>query len=132
MVRNSKMSGNLHFVFKGPKYLIPLALKFRMPLVLVLLCSILNLSHFSWYKNTLVLSLLVCISSLLSLLFLVYSCIFFFVFVLTRSALYVFLSYLMIIFFVLKQLYVLIVLPMSVFYLLISIFFKGSPIHKPY
>ena len=99
---------------------------------LVLLCSILNLSHFSWYKDTLVLSLLVCISSLLSLLFLVYSCIFFFVFVLTRSALYVFLSYLMIIFFVLKQLCVLIVLPMSVFYLLISIFFKGSPIHKPY
>ena len=98
----------------------------------MLLCSILNLSHFSWYKDTLVLSLLVCISSLLSLSFLVYSCIFFFVFVLTRSALYVFLSYLMIIFFVLKQLYVLIVLPMSVFYLLISIFFKGSPIHKPY
>ena len=30
--------------FKGPKYLIPLALKFRMPLVL--LCLILNLSNF--------------------------------------------------------------------------------------
>ena len=59
----------------------------------MLLCSILNLSHFSSYKDTLVLSLLVCISSLLSLLFLVDSCIFFFVFVLTRSALCIFILF---------------------------------------
>ena len=58
-------------VFKGPKYLIPLALKFRMPLVL--LCSILNLVIFSWFKNTLVLLMLVCSFSLLSLFFL-FSC----------------------------------------------------------
>ena len=29
-----QMQRNFHFVFKGPKYIIPLALKFRMPLVL--------------------------------------------------------------------------------------------------
>ena len=44
------MQGNFHFVFKGPKYLIPFALKLRM--IVVLLCSVLNLSNFSWYKHT--------------------------------------------------------------------------------
>jgi len=55
--------------FKGPKYLIPLALKLRM--IVVLLCSILNLSNFSWYKHT-------------------FSPLAFFVFALARSALSIF------------------------------------------
>ena len=80
------MQGNFHFVFKGPKYLIPLALKLRM--IVVLPCSILNLSNFSWYKHTLVLLMLVysftlIFSYILALFFLPFS---FFVFALASSA----------------------------------------------
>ena len=60
--------------FQGPKIFNSLALKLRMPLLL--LRSILNLSHFSWYKLTLFLLMIVSSFSLLSLFFfLVYSCI---------------------------------------------------------
>ena len=98
------MQGNFDFVYKGPKYLIPLALKLRM--ILVLLCSILNLSNFSWYKHTLVLLMLVCSFTLLS------PCLFFsriflhyffsplyflFLFLHLHVQSYLFLSYLMII-----------------------------------
>ena len=53
--------------FQGPKIFNSLALKLRMPLLL--LRSILNLSHFSWYKHTLLLLMIVCGFSLLSLFF---------------------------------------------------------------
>ena len=57
-----------------------------------------DLSHFSWYKHTLVLLMLVCSFSFLSLFLLVYSCIFFSPFLFrfctlitcTRSALSIF------------------------------------------
>ena len=72
----SKNSFRLHYCrtnvrtfslcFQGSKYLISLALKFGMPLLL--LCSILNLSHFSWHRHTLVLLMFVCSFSLLLLL----------------------------------------------------------------
>ena len=107
MVRNSKMSGNLHFVFKGPKYLIPLALKFRMPLLL--LCLLLNYGHFSWYKHPLLLLILVCSFSLLSL-FSRYFALFYltlsFLFLHLYVQPYLFLSYVIIVVFVVEKLYV--------------------------
>ena len=63
---------------------------------LVLLCSILNLSHFSWFKHSLFLLMPVCSFSPFSLFFLVYSYIilshffFRFNFALTRSAISIF------------------------------------------
>ena len=42
-----QMVGNFCSVFKAQKHLISLGLKFRM--ALVLLCSLLSSSHFSWY-----------------------------------------------------------------------------------
>ena len=83
--------------FQGPKIFNSLALKLRMPLLL--LRSILNLSHFSWYKHTLFLLMIVSSFSLLSLFFfLVYSCILvshllFLVFALTRSAFSIFILF---------------------------------------
>ena len=101
---SGQMKGYFHFVFKGPKCLIPLALKFRMPLVLV--CLIRNLSHFSWYKHTLALLMLVWSFSLLSL---------FFSFLHLHVQPFLFLSYLMIIFYDGNKLCVFRVkLPMSV------------------
>ena len=102
---------NFHFVLKGPKYLIPLALKFRMPLVLP--CSVLNLSHFSWFKHSLFLLMPVCSFSPFSLFFFsfiltLFYLTFFFVLILHLHVQpYLFLSYLMIIFYVLKKLCVL-------------------------
>ena len=115
---SGQMKGYFHFVFKGPKYLIPLALKFRMPLVL--LCLILNLSHFVfWYKHTIGLLMLVCKFSPLSLFFSFILALFFLTFSFSFLHLHVqpflFLSYLMIIFYVPNKLCVLRVkLPMSV------------------
>ena len=96
--RTNYMQGNFDFVYKGPKYLIPVALKLRM--IVVLLCSILNLSKFSWYKHTLVLLMLVCSFTLLSLCLFFFSYILalfffsplisFFVFALARSVLSIF------------------------------------------
>ena len=81
--------------FQGPKIFNSLALKLRMPLLLLL--SILNLSHFSWYKHTLFLLMIVSSFSLLSLFFfsfilaLFYLIFFFrFNFALTRSAISIF------------------------------------------
>ena len=70
---------------------------------LVLLCSILNLNHYSWYNHTLVLCVLVCSFSLSSLLLLF----FFALFLHLHVQPYLFLSYLMIIFYVLNIMYVL-------------------------
>ena len=81
--------------FQGPKIFNSLALKLRMPLLL--LRSILNLSHFSWYKHTLFLLMIVSSFSLLSLFFfsfilaLFYLIFFFrFNFALSRSAISIF------------------------------------------
>ena len=84
-------AGQMERKCKGPKYLILSALKFRIPLVL--LSSILNLRHFPWYKHTLVLFMLVCSFS--------------FSFLHLDVQPFLFLSYLMIIFYVLKTLCVL-------------------------
>ena len=90
---------------KGLKNLIPLALKFRMPLVL--LCLILNLSHFLGISTgTLVLVWSFWLFSLFFsfILALFFSHLLFFVFALTRSAFSVFMSCLIIIFYVLQKL----------------------------
>ena len=133
------MQGNFHFVFKGPKYLIPLALKLRM--IVVLPCSILNLSNFSWYKHTLVLLMLVYSLTLLSLCcFFSYDSLhyffspFLFLFLHLHVQPYLFFSYLMIIILCSKkrvcaQLNYL--ADASFFFLMRLHIFKGGPIHKP-
>ena len=80
------------------------ALEFRTPLIL--LCSVLNLSNFSWCKHTLALLMLVCSFSLFSCLFLHYFFLTFSFLFLHLHALSI-LSYVMIIFYVLKKLSVL-------------------------
>ena len=104
--------------FKGPKIINSLSSEIQNVSSTALFNSKLK-SFFSWYKHTLALLMLVCSFSLLSLFFLVYSCIIFLTFSFSLLHLHVqpflFLSYLMIIFYVPNKLCVLRVkLPMSV------------------
>ena len=104
--------------FKGPKIINSLSSEIQNASSTASFNSKLK-SFFSWYKRTLALLMLVCSFSLLSLFFLVYSCIIFFTFSFSFLHLHVqpflFLSYLMIIFYVPNKLCVLgVKLPMSV------------------
>ena len=104
--------------FQGPKIINSLSSEIQNASSTALFNSKIE-SFFSWYKYTLTLLMIVCSFSLLSLFFLVYSCIIFLTFSFSFLHLYVqpflFLSYLMIIFYVPNKLCVLgVKLPMSV------------------
>ena len=93
----NETAGNFHLVFKGLKYIIPLAMKcpsiatFTSKLGSFFLVQVVQAAHFFFSR-----------------IFLHYSCIFsLFGFLHLHVQPYLFLSYLMIIFYVLKKLYVL-------------------------
>lgn len=70
LLHNCKLKKfSLCFKVKTLNYLILLALKFKMPLVLI--CSPLNLSYLSWYKYILLLLMCLCVFFSLFFLFLI-------------------------------------------------------------